>query len=116
MNTSDTKSLGLSLNNWEYAYTRNPRPIDEVTVPNFWADFFTQTVDGEVWSMGRFYFHETELYRAWGRKEDLHCSYHMLLHEVEIVRTGCPCVALEKTDSGYTLHLQGNTLHYVNLY
>ncbi len=114
--STDYSSLGLLLSAWQYSHTRNPRPIDEVSVPNFWADFFTQTVDDEVWSMGRFYFRQTELYRAWGCKKDSHCSYHVLQCEPKIVRTGCPHVTLEKVALGYMLRLQGNTLHYVNLY
>ena len=114
--TTDYRSLGLELDTWQYSHTRDPRPIDDVAVPNVWAEFFTQEVAGEVWSLGRFYFQKTELLRAWGRKADPHCSYHLLLVEPQLIHDGCPQMSLKSTAAGYQLHLQGEKSHFINLY
>lgn len=114
--TTDHRSLGLELDNWQYSHTRDPRPIDDVVVPNFSAEFFIREVDGEIWSLGRFYFRKTELLRAWGRKSDLHCGHHLLLVEPDIIHNGCPQMRLEATADGYQLHIQGKKSHFINLY
>ena len=114
--TTDYHSLGLELDNWQHSHTRDPRLIDDVAVPNVWANFFTQEFGGEVWSLGRFYFKKTELLRAWGRKADTHCSYHLLLVEPQLIHDGCPQMSLKISAAGYQLHLQGKKSHFINLY
>jgi len=115
MNT-DFKILGLTVEGWQLVRTNNPRPIDERVIKGYWSQVYEQTIDDVVWSMGQFFFHDQELFRAWGVKKEEHCSFHTIQAESGVVHEGCPQYTLTTTQDGYVLVLEGNKTHHIHLF
>jgi len=90
MNTSDISIAGLNLADWTIIKHNDPRPVDGHTIDGFYSlSHKHNTIPGLV--MARFFLHDRELHRAWGWKEESHCSYHLLLVEKEPrPHGGCP--------------------------
>jgi hypothetical protein len=88
----DIINTGLALNNWTMTKRNDPRPIDGQIIKNFYSLSHSHNTIPEL-VMARFFLHNQELYRAWGWKEEAHCSYHLLLIErYPKPRVGCPPV------------------------
>ena len=94
MEKTDITNTGLALEDWTMTKRNDPRPVDGHTIDGFYSlSHSHNTIPGLV--MARFFLHDQELYRAWGWKEESHCSYHLLLVEVNpLPHTGCPPVAV----------------------
>jgi hypothetical protein len=92
MEKSDITNTGLILEDWTMTKRNEPRPVDGHTIEGFYSLTHNHTtISGLV--MARFFLHGQELYRAWGWKEEPHCSYHLLLvEENPVPHIGCPPV------------------------
>ena len=99
----DTAQLGGDLAAWHHVKTNDPRPLFGVTLTGFYSERYERDQNGEPLSLGCFFLHDTELYRAWGRVADEHCSFHSLRLPDGIMSepiAGCPDVSLILNDAG----------------
>jgi hypothetical protein len=89
------KKIGLTSTSWIFSREDRPRIFEGYHIKNFYARIENTGVKG-VFSRGIFYLNDKELYRAWGIRKNLHCSYHAYKNGDSFTRIyeGCPSVLL----------------------
>ncbi len=98
-----TKSLtnaGCSLQGWSEYKRKDVYEDNGVIMPGMYSRYYEEVLDDEELSVGCFFLNDIEILRAWGRKQDEHCSYHMVFHDGKEVGpiVGCPDKRIEFRD------------------
>lgn len=88
--------LGMNMEGWSEHKTRDPRPVNGYVIKGMASISYRQTQDGTMYSMGRFFLDEKEVYRAWGLFEEEHCSFNSvkLASRMSDPIEGCPDVSV----------------------
>ena len=88
----DISKAGLDLSKWTEVRRNDPRPIGGKIIKGFYSLSHTHNSLPNL-VMARFFLDHKELHRAWGWKQEKHCSYHVLFVKDDIeLRKGCPPV------------------------
>lgn len=89
---TDISKTGLDLSEWIETRKNNPRPMDGKVIEGFYSLSHKHRTIPEL-VMARFFLGDRELHRAWGFKQDLHCSFHVLFVTDRVKScVGCPPV------------------------
>lgn len=86
----------LDLTGWERYGEKEHCTYSGVAIPGLRQEAYQKTIDGELISVGVFYYNNLLAYMAWGLKSAHHCGTHAALSSEGIVgetRIGCPEIA-----------------------
>ncbi len=110
MTENELELLGSDISKWTLTKRSDPRLFEGYLIQGFYAEQYEIKNDTEHFSMGRFFLNGDEVYRAWGKLAEEHCSFHALLKksgELSEPIAGCPAVSLsEITDTTANLVLK----------
>ena len=94
MEQPDVTTTGLALDDWRMTKRNDPRPVDGYTIVGFYSLSHEHTTIPDL-VMARFFLADRELHRAWGWRNEQHCSFHLLLVAANPrPHPGCPPVAV----------------------
>ncbi len=115
MTENELVLLGSDISKWVFVKRIDPRPFDGYLIQGFYSERYEIKDEAEHFSMGRFYLGDKEMFRAWGKMSEEHCSFHALLKKsggLSEPIAGCPAVSLSEitdTTANLVLKMPGET-------
>lgn len=104
MQTSSLSSLGMNESIWNQYRVDDPYLHEKTTlIPHVVRLCFETTHEGRVVTLGVYKHHSIEVLKAWGYKDEEHCSYHAIKTNGiwSDVIEGCP--DFKVVDKGFSL-------------
>ncbi len=104
MQTSSLSSLGMNESIWNQYRVDDPYLHEKTTlIPHMVRLCFETTHEGRIVTLGVYKYHSIEVLKAWGYKDEEHCSYHAIKTNgtwSEVIE-GCP--DFKVVDKGFSL-------------
>jgi len=110
---NELEQLGTDISKWTFIKRIDPRLFDGYLINGFYSERYEIKNEAGHFTMGRFYLNGTEVYRAWGRFSDEHCSFHAMLESDGALSepiSGCPNVSLNQQSALLVLKTSNTTI------